>query len=169
MRNHRRNGFTLLELLMVLGIVGVLAAIAIYSFMGAIQRAKQKRSMADIRTIAAAWETRATDARTYNAAGAAFTFPAVGVSYAGLTGALSPTYLRTIPRLDGWQRPFAFGLDSAFGSSTPATVYGIRSAGRDGSFSGRTYTMGPTSDYDCDIVYSSGTFITYPEGVQGKD
>jgi type II secretion system protein G len=169
MRNDRRNGFTLLELLVVVAIVGVLASIAIWFFMGAMNRAKQKRSMADIRTIAAAWEARAADAKTYNAAGAAFSFPAVSVSYASMSGVLAPTYLRSVPSYDGWQRPFQFGMDSAMGSPTPASTYAIRSAGRDGTFSGTRYTSGPTTDYDCDIVYSGGTFVTYPEGVQGKD
>jgi hypothetical protein len=25
---------------------------------------------------------------------------------------------------------------------------------------------GPTTNFDCDIIYSNGTFVQYPEGVQ---
>lgn len=168
MRSKGRNGFTLLELLVVVAVIGILATIAIYNFMGALNRGKQKRTMADIRTIAAAWEARAGDTRSYSAAG--FTFPSVGVSYPALSGILNPTYIRTMPRNDGWLRPLAFGADAPVASASgQATSYAIRSAGRDGSYSGSTYTPGATTDYDCDIVYSNGTFVAWPEGVQGKD
>src|SRR5205814_4490670 len=48
----------------------ILAAIAIPNLLTAMQRSKQKRTMADLRTIATAWEARATDLNKYNAAGA---------------------------------------------------------------------------------------------------
>jgi len=168
MRRKVRNGFTLLELLVVVAIIGILATIAIFNFMGAMHRAKQKRTMADIRTIAAAWETRAGDTRSYSAAG--YTFPSVGVSYPVLSGMLTPTYLKTMPRVDGWTRPLGFAADAPVGGGGgQATAYAIRSAGRDGTYSGSTYTPAATTDYDCDIVYSNGTFVVYPEGVQGRD
>ena len=168
MRRKVRNGFSVLELLVVVGIIAILATIAIFNFMGALNRGKQKRTMADMRMIAAAWEARAGDTRSYSAAG--YSFPSVGITYPGLAAILAPTYIRSMPRADGWMRPFAFGADAPLGGgSAQATSYGIRSAGRDGSFSGNTYVNGATSDYDCDIVYSNGTFVQYPEGVQGKD
>ena len=76
----------------------------------AMQRSHVKRTTADIHTIAAAWEARASDTQTF----------AVGtkhrdtvseqelrweelapVSYAELEHALAPKYLRSMPRLDG--------------------------------------------------------------------
>ena len=70
MIRKNQKGFTLIELLIVVAIIGILAAIAIPNLLTAMQRAKQKRSMADMRTIATAWEARATDMNRYNAAGA---------------------------------------------------------------------------------------------------
>ena len=70
MIKRNQKGFTLIELLIVVAIIGILAAIAIPNLLTAMQRAKQKRTMADMRTIATAWEARATDINTYNAAGA---------------------------------------------------------------------------------------------------
>ncbi|HWS71704.1 MAG TPA: prepilin-type N-terminal cleavage/methylation domain-containing protein [Thermoanaerobaculia bacterium] len=168
MRRKVRNGFSLLELLVVVGIIAILATIAIFNFMGALNRGKQKRTMADMRNIAAAWEARAGDTRSYSAAG--FSFPSVGVTYPALAAVLTPTYVRSLPQTDGWLRPFTFGTDAPLGGAAgQATTYGIRSAGRDGGYSGNTYVAGPTSDSDCDIVYSNGVFVAYPEGVQGKD
>ena len=47
--------------LVVVAIVGILAAIAIPNLLTAMQRSKQKRTMADIRTVATAAEAFAVD------------------------------------------------------------------------------------------------------------
>ena len=168
MIKKNQKGFTLIELLIVVAIIGILAAIAIPNLLTAMQRAKQKRTMADMRSIATAWEARATDVNRYNAAGANAGL-ASAVTYANLSGALAPTYIKNLPAKDGWGKDYEFGADQdwANGTGTAAQQYGILSAGRDGIIQYASGgTTGATTNFDCDIVYSNGSFVAYPEGVQ---
>jgi len=73
---------------------------------------------------------------------------------------LSPTYIKSLPQKDGWSR------DYDFATSGDGQVYGIRSAGKDGVLT--DVVPGPTTLFDCDIVYSNGSFIQYPEGIQAQ-
>ena len=153
---RKQKGFTLIELLIVVAIIGILAAIAIPNLLTAMQRARQKRSMADMRTIATAWESYATETNKYTAAAAGHTLGNV-VALDWLDTHLAPTYIKLIPHNDGWS--------NAFVASTGGNDYMIESYGRDGKPDGGTNT-GPTTNFDCDIVYSDGLFLCYPEGVQ---
>ncbi len=162
--SRKQKGFTLIELLIVVAIIGILAAIAIPNLLTALQRSRQKRSMADMRTISTAWEARATDQNKYNAAGAS-NFPTVAVSVANLQAYLCPTYVRTFPANDGWGQGFLMFADQDWGGATAAQQYGIKCLGKDGKAEA-TITEGPTTSFDCDILFTNGTFIEYPEGVQ---
>lgn len=155
MRRGRSSGFTLIELLVVVAIIGIIAAIAIINYLSSLERARQKRTMADIRSIAQAWESHGSEKGSYGTAG--LTFP-TAVTHDDLLTALTPTYMRSIPKVDGWGRPLQFGAEGR--------LYAIRSSGRDGKYEGDDYEDGPGENPDCDIVYSNGNFVRYPEIIQ---
>jgi general secretion pathway protein G len=165
MTKRTQKGFTLIELLIVVAIIGILAAIAIPNLLTAMARAKQKRTMADLRTIATAWEARATDVNRYNAAGA-YTLPTSNYTPSQMDTMLSPTYMKVLPAKDGWGTPFDYYADQALASTTAnAQTYAIMSWGKD-TKKDASETGGATTSFDCDIIYSQGTFMQYPEGVQ---
>lgn len=64
-----KRAFTLIELLIVVAIVAILAAIAVPSFLEAQTRAKVGRVLADFRTLATAIESYAVDHNVYTAYG----------------------------------------------------------------------------------------------------
>jgi len=57
--------FTLIELLIVVAIIAILAAIAVPNFLEAQTRSKASRAVADLRTVAAALEMYAVDRQHY--------------------------------------------------------------------------------------------------------
>ncbi len=154
---RRQKGFTLIELLIVVAIIGIIAAIAIPNLLNAINRSRQKRTMADMRTIGTAAEAYAVDWSFYPNTND--TDEAITTTWSGL---ISPIYVKKTPQEDGWRLEFQVRSESRF--------YSVGSGGRDKLFENQlnsgTYNRAPTNDMDCDIVYSNGTFMSYPEGVQ---
>ncbi|MBT8468664.1 MAG: prepilin-type N-terminal cleavage/methylation domain-containing protein [Deltaproteobacteria bacterium] len=174
-RRRGQKGFTLIELLIVVAIIGIIAAILIPNLLDALQKAKQKRTMGDMRNIGTAWFSWFQDQVSAAAAGSSSTstyeFDKIGSTVTAdnliKTLFISKTmfYIQKVPGKDGWGNNYEFRGTTDLAA---VQVMGIRSGGRDGSFSGTSYTMGPfiATKYEEDIVWADGFFVRYPAGAQ---
>jgi len=149
LKDRRRAGFTLIELLVVVTVIGIIAGFALPNLLNALDKAKQKKTMADLRTIGVAVEAYATDTSVY---------PVNVSGWASFKSFIDPYFIKSPPDADGWS--------NVWDASTTAngTNYTIASYGRDGTPSARG--GGQTTDFNCDILFSQGRFFQWPEGTQ---
>ena len=147
----KKEGFTLIELLIVVAIIGIIAAIAIPNLLNAIQRGKQKRTMADMRAIGTAVESYAVDNNEY---------PAGGSAVSGISNDLEPRYIAQMVENDAWNH----AIDYTSSPSGSPQTYSIESYGKNGA--NEATVSGQTTDFNNDIIFSQGLFVQYPEGSQ---
>src|SRR4051812_45486701 len=116
---NAERGFTLIELLIVVAIIGLLAAMLIPNLLDALQKAKQKKTIADCRLSGGAMMSWITDQASAAAAGAITRGSQVvfadspPITLAGLKTVLIPTYTAAVPELDGWKKEYEFHLNTA--------------------------------------------------------
>jgi general secretion pathway protein G len=84
---RRAHGFTFIELMLIIGLLGVLVAIALPSYASYRDKARQRQAATEITTMSATLKLRWDDERAYPASLAA----------AGMSG-----------RLDPWGRPYVY-------------------------------------------------------------
>jgi general secretion pathway protein G len=158
----KQRGFTLIELLIVVAIIGIIAAIAIPNLLSAIQRGKQKRAMGEVRSIATAAQSYATDAQT---------FPLGSGDWDDASAAaadITPDYIKAIPTPDPWNLAYEYAADSLGGD------FGVRSLGKNNTEDGSAYgdmvnsTVLNTGCFENDIVWIDDGFVMKPEAKQRK-
>ncbi len=136
----------------LVGFIGILAAIAIPNMLTATQRSRQKRTMADMRTMAPAIEAYATDENVYPPT----------------PSAVVPKYAKSVASVDGWGTPFKYEC----WPRDECKNYAIASAGADKTFEHESLqeyaTDTKTDDFDSDIVFFNGNFAQVPEPAGGR-
>ncbi len=175
---NRQRGFTLIELLIVVAIIGIIAAILIPNLLDALQKAKQKRTVADMRNTGTAWMSWLTDQVGAASAGAGKTWDGTStktVSYPQIFGYLHPSdsffYMQEVPQYDGWRYSFQFGKnDNLLASNVLVICSGGRNGTIDPACFGQSHDVAPfvATDYNQDIIWADGYFVKWPGQVGGN-
>ncbi len=163
----RQGGFTLIELLIVVAIIGIIAALLIPNFLDALQKAKQKRTVADVRNLGTAQMSWLTDQIAAGAAGSTQFNPAsypdtpTAAEWATL---LVDQYIQSVPEKDGWKTNYLHKSNTPeYGSPN---LFMTQSYGADataqitGSVVAEAFD--PT-DYNQDIIWADGFFVRWPQ------
>jgi prepilin-type N-terminal cleavage/methylation domain-containing protein len=168
--SRKLRGFSLVELLVVVAIIGILASIAVPNFMTAVHRAKQKSTMKDIVSISAAITDYVADNEST---------PAQDGTYNGSTDfykALSPFYIKVLHINDKWGNNFRVWTGESanqYGISNPArNDILVASFGRDNkkdSFIFRPndpdrggFLLTRMADFNNDLIMWNGSWIRRP-------
>ena len=146
---RRVAGFTLVELLIVVAIIGIMVAVTIPNLVGALDRSRAKKTMADMRAVGHACEDYSVDYNFYP-------IQAMQGDLSAISPILIPDHADSLPARDGWSWSLQYGTTDG------GTAYTIRSLGKDGIKNGGA---GRTRDFDCDIVFQDSHFTAYPSGV----
>jgi general secretion pathway protein G len=166
MRTKKSKGFTLVELLIVVAIIGIIAAIAIPNLLDAMNRSRYKATSGDMRTMGTGVESYKIDnfGRAIEATAPEKVSDTLTIYLARMH------YLDNPPLVDGWGMPLIYtnrgtpslyGLGSG-GSNGPGT-------GGDGLLNSADLKADPLTKtnfgdrtnrrWECDIAFADGQFF----------
>ena len=137
-----QEGFSIIDLLVTMSIMGILASAAVPQLLMAFDRGRQRCTMGEMRNVASAVETYHLDQHTYP------------LGLGGLT-ALLPDYYQEVP-ISGWGTPF-FYIEGG------GCMYLLIDLGSDGAF-GPNPSQDPwgENDYEPDMWHVNGVFLRAP-------
>jgi len=168
LKRKKGQGFSLIELLIVVAIIGIIAAIAIPNLMSALQKGRQKRTMGDMKSLGTAIESINAECGAYPAGTNSGPLGSNCNTSGNLVKNLSTAGALQNPIIcDGWRRPMDYlspvksdpGTVTTVGDPNCTSVFGtawkmtasLRSLGRDGAT-------------DCDHADWDATNNTYVVG-----
>ena len=109
------RGFTLIEVLIVVALIGIIATIAIGAYRAALDRSKQRATMADMRTLARALEAYWIDVGA---------LPDASGGVESLETLLIPYQANVVPTRDAWRNLYDYRAEGI--------RYTLESFGKDG-------------------------------------
>lgn len=139
-RKPQEKGFTLVEMIVVVAVLGILVAIVIPALMTAVNRSRQRRSMADMHNLAKANGMAQVDSSRY----------------VNALADLAPNYMNPVVANDGWGNPWAYA------AAGDQRSYTLQSNGRDGAAGPAPPNPWFNEPFEPDLVMDSGQFTQIP-------
>jgi len=171
-RHCRQRGFSIVELILVVAIIGLIASIVIPNLLNALHKVKQRRTMAELRGIGVAWMNWFTDQHGVSAAGASQTYPLSDFqeqTYAEIFGYLHPSdsffYMQDIPQFDPWGSEIKYFMNDNPLSDSQLLLCSVARDGIAQHCDGGTdIPIGPfvSTDFDQDIIWADGFLVRWP-------
>ncbi|MCP3963324.1 MAG: prepilin-type N-terminal cleavage/methylation domain-containing protein [bacterium] len=169
----RQQGFSIIELVLVVAIIGIIASILIPNLIDALHKAKQRRTMAELRLVGTAWMSWLTDQAGAASAGANQTYAVDNhreVSYAELFGYLHPSdtffYMQGIPEYDAWGSSLTFYMNEDPRTDNQLLLCAAARDNIPETCDGSTdIPIGPflATDFDQDIIWADGFLLRWPD------
>ncbi len=157
MKMRKEGGFTLIEVLIVVAIIGILTVIAIPAMLNAIDRSRQSMTVNRISKIGSYIERYMIDQPQIGC-------PKVGNDMSALQTVFEQVEVDFNKFLvhDAWGYDFDIDMNAAVGGRE----YTIQSFGSDGQPGPAPATPGIVKMFNEDIIWTAGRFIQMPEGAQ---